>query len=247
MIEDWSPWNDFFNLTMTYRRDSDVFMPYGRIVEQPQSGDNNYQRHKNKTELISWLVSNCNTRSKREVLVEELRKYLPGDKIHVYGKCGSMKCSGASPGERDDCWKMLEQKYKFYLALENSICPDYVTEKLFEALKHDIVPIVLGGADYKGFPPNSFINMMDFTNMSSLAEYLIRLDNDDALYSKYFAWKSKYSVKNSKFDTNQAHCDLCQKLHNVGAKKAYNLKEWFINEKQCRVLKNPFVLSYFND
>ena len=166
---------------MTYRRDSDVFMPYGRIVEQPQYGENKYHRHTNKTGLISWLVSNCKTRSKREVLVEELRKYLPADKIHVYGQCGSMKCSGASPDNRDGCWKMLEQKYKFYLALENSICPDYVTEKMFEALKHDIVPIVLGGADYERvFPPNSFINMMDFKNMSSLAEYLITLDNDDA-------------------------------------------------------------------
>ena len=223
---------------MTYRRDSDVFMPYGRIVEQPQSSENKYQRLKNKTGLISWLVSNCKTKSKREVLVEELRKYLPADKIHVYGQCGSMKCSGASPDDRDGCWKMLEQKYKFYLALENSICPDYVTEKMFEALKHDIVPIVLGGADYERvFPPNSFINMMDFKNMSSLAEYLITLDNDDAQYAKYFTWKSKYSVKNSKYDTNQAHCDLCQKLHNVGAKgnNAINLKKWFIDEKKCQV------------
>ena len=238
MIEDWSPWNDFFNLTMTYRRDSDVFMPYGRIVKQPQSGDNNYQRHKNKTELISWLVSNCNTRSKREVLVEELRKYLPADKIHVYGKCGSMKCSGASPDDRDGCWKMLEQKYKFYLALENSICPDYVTEKMFEALKHDIVPIVLGGADYdKTFPPHSFINMMDFKNMSTLADHLIALDNDAALYGTYLAWKTKYSVKNSRYDRNLAHCDLCQALHSADPnefKKSYNLKRWFIDERKCQ-------------
>ena len=225
---------------MTYRADSDVFMPYGRIVEKHhQSGsDFSPQRLKNKTGLISWLVSNCNTRSKREVLVGELKKYLPADKIHVYGKCGSMKCSGASPDDRDGCWKMLEQKYKFYLALENSICPDYVTEKMFEALKHDIVPVVLGGADYDSiFPPNSFINMMDFKNMSSLAEYLTKLDTDDALYAKYFTWKSKYSVKNSKFDTNQAHCDLCQKLHNVGAnrsKNAINLEKWFIDEKKCK-------------
>ena len=191
----------------------------------------------NKTEFASWLVSNCNTKSKRETLVEELRKHLPANKIHVYGKCGSMKCSGDSPDDREGCWTMLEQKYKFYLALENSICPDYVTEKMFEALKHDIVPIVLGGADYNRiFPQNSFINMMDFKNMSSLAEYLMKLDNDDALYAKYFSWKSNYTVKNSKYDTNQAHCDLCQKLHKVGAtntKSTVKLKKWFIDVKKC--------------
>ena len=222
---------------MTYRTDSDVFMPYGRIVEQHQPDMKRHPGMNNKTEFASWLVSNCNTKSKRETLVEELRKHLPANKIHVYGKCGSMKCAGDSPDDREGCWKMLEQKYKFYLALENSICPDYVTEKMFEALKHDIVPIVLGGADYNRiFPQNSFINMMDFKNMSSLAEYLMKLDNDDALYAKYFSWKSNYTVKNSKYDTNQAHCDLCQKLHKVGATNTRNtvkLKKWFIDVKKC--------------
>ena len=84
-----------------------------------------------------------------------------------------MDCPKDSPDARDGCWKMMEKKYKFYLALENSLCPDYVTEKMFEALKHEIVPIVLGGSDYqKMFPEKSFINMMDFNNMSSLADYL---------------------------------------------------------------------------
>ena len=70
---------------------------------------------------------------------------------------------------------MIEENYKFYLSLENSICRDYVTEKMFEALKHDVVPVVLGGADYKDiFPENSFINMLDYKNMSLLAQHLGR-------------------------------------------------------------------------
>ena len=53
------------------------------------------------------------------------------------------------------------------------MCPDYVTEKMFEALQHDIVPVVLGGADYAAtFPAHSFINMRDFRNMADLAQYL---------------------------------------------------------------------------
>ena len=53
------------------------------------------------------------------------------------------------------------------------MCPDYVTEKMFEALQHDIVPVVLGGADYAAtFPAHSFINMRDFSSMADLAQYL---------------------------------------------------------------------------
>jgi alpha-1,3-fucosyltransferase len=37
---------------------------------------------------------------------------------------------------------MIEVKYKFYSSVENSICNDNVTEKFFEIMNHDIVPVV---------------------------------------------------------------------------------------------------------
>ena len=165
-------WDNFFNLTMTYRHDSDVFLPYGRVV---RAKDEQKRRigGKKKKQLAAWLVSNCKTHSGREHLVRELEKYLPPDSIHIYGRCGNRSCEGGSLGDRDNCWDMIQDNYKFYLSLENSICLDYVTEKMFEALKHDVVPVVLGGTDYhKVFPENSFINMLDFSNMSQLADHL---------------------------------------------------------------------------
>ncbi len=39
----------------------------------------------------------------------------------------------------------LLQDYKFYLAFENTYCRDYISEKFWNALKQDIVPIVMGG------------------------------------------------------------------------------------------------------
>jgi alpha-1,3-fucosyltransferase len=45
--------------------------------------------------------------------------------------------------------EMLDKGYKFYLSFENSLCSDYVTEKFWKILNFNIVPIVLGGANYE--------------------------------------------------------------------------------------------------
>ena len=63
--------------------------------------------------------------------------------VDVYGRCGNLTASR----DRDEETKLI-QEYKFYLAFENSICRDYVTEKFFQRMKQGIVPVVFGGADY---------------------------------------------------------------------------------------------------
>ena len=35
----------------------------------------------------------------------------------------------------DPCFDLVAREYKFYLAFENDICNDYVTEKAYNALK----------------------------------------------------------------------------------------------------------------
>ena len=41
------------------------------------------------------------------------------------------------------CFQELGRKYKFYVALENSDCDDYITEKVFRnAFESGMIPIV---------------------------------------------------------------------------------------------------------
>ena len=39
--------------------------------------------------------------------------------------------------------------HMFYMAFENSICDDYATEKFHRSLLYPVVPVVMGGANYK--------------------------------------------------------------------------------------------------
>ncbi|KAB7500494.1 hypothetical protein Anas_12378, partial [Armadillidium nasatum] len=84
---------------------------------------------KTKNKLVSWLVSNCNTPSKRGEYVRELQKFIPVD---VYGRCGPLKCGQKKQEAR--CYKKIEKEYKFYLSFENNFCKDYVTEKFYRIL-----------------------------------------------------------------------------------------------------------------
>lgn len=46
--------------------------------------------------------------------------------------------------------------YKFYLAFENFVCDDYVTEK-FIRMVYFVVPIVLRASDYVSLEPSSTV------------------------------------------------------------------------------------------
>ncbi|KAK6056522.1 hypothetical protein COOONC_05974 [Cooperia oncophora] len=85
---------NFFNATMTYRRDSRYFHPYGQFV--PLAPDDRTQPRlfvtqqqivgslKRKTRGSLIFVSNCRTPSERERLIKELGQYT---EVTVRGKC----------------------------------------------------------------------------------------------------------------------------------------------------------------
>jgi len=126
----------YFNVTVTYRwdchkiecyikkmrigfvrLDSDFLLPSGSIEKLEQSNTNTdllIENHlKNKTKLAAWIVSNCRATSKRELLVQELKKFI---QVDVYGGCGPLKC------DKQQCDRFLLNDYKFYLSFENSLC-----------------------------------------------------------------------------------------------------------------------------
>lgn len=217
--------NGFYNWTISYRRDSDIFSPYGDFVEKPTNYElPSIESIKNKTKHVAWLVSHCNALSKRDEIAQRLQKFIP---IDIYGKCGTLSCP---VDQQKKCYQMIEKNYKFYLSFENAICEDYVTEKLFHILRQNIVPIVYGGGNYsKIAPPKSVINVMDFDSVEDLGKYLKFLDENPEEYLKFFEWKKYYAIQISRQPTV---CEVCKKLNEPLKSKVYNnIVHWWASPK----------------
>lgn len=128
--------------------------------------------------------------------------------------------------------KMLRDDYKFVLAFENSLCTDYVTEKLYTALQNGVVPVVYGEADYRAYAPvNSYINARDFDTPRQLADYLWLLHQNKHLYQNYLAWNEDFIV--DRFP-NDGWCSLCEMLHKPSEAQAYSdIYRWWTEEVTC--------------
>lgn len=184
--------------------------------------------------LVAWFVSNCGAPSGRDVYVAELKKYIDVD---VYGGCGTMTCP-----KSEDCNALLEKRYKFYLAFENSLCKDYATEKFWEKMTLNIVTVVLKRSMVdKHAPPGSFIAADDFDSPRSLAMYLKQLHEDPVLYLGQFEWRRQYEIiflngrVHDRLERPWCFCKLCRRLLETPSRsKSYsNLDEWWINDAKC--------------
>lgn len=68
------------------------------------------------------------------------------------------------------------------MSLENSICEDYITEKLWnQGYSHTVIPIVLKRSIVEHYaPPNSFIAFDDYESTEAMAKHLkFLMDNED--------------------------------------------------------------------
>ncbi|KAK3888681.1 hypothetical protein Pcinc_007294 [Petrolisthes cinctipes] len=217
-------YNDFFNWTATYHHNSEVFIPYGRLESlngetYTHTGDmyqsyladldqtdlpNTWTTHHNRTKMAAWMVSHCGTDSGRELYVKELRQYI---NVDIYGKCGKLVC-GKNHNDEFCYTDVLAPTYKFYLAFENKVCQDYLTEKVWLPLKHGLVPVVYGGADYSIFlPPHSYIDATHLTP-NQLAKLLISVASSPREYTRYHLWRRYWRVSST-----LPLCELCEKLH----------------------------------
>ena len=221
-----------FNITMTYSKHSDIYFPYGECIK---AGD--IMKHivdrtivdalKSKDRLVAWMVSDCRTAGRRENYVRQLLRSIPVD---IYGECGDQMCDKGAA-----CDKYVS-RYKFYLAFENSLCGEYITEKLWGSFAKQLVPIVYGGLEaYKSvLPPHSYIDVEDFSSPEKLANYLIILNKNETLYRQYFAWR--YTHRCDRVNKNGKSLRVCEYLHdhiNERQDKLSLMNVWISHSNRC--------------
>ncbi|KAM8976264.1 alpha-(1,3)-fucosyltransferase 4 [Pelodytes ibericus] len=206
-----------FNWTMSYRVDSDIFIPYGYLFSRKRAKIVLPRKRK----LVAWVISNWNEDHERIQYYNQLKEYVDVD---IYGRYGMDL-------KEDNIVKTVSE-YKFYLAFENSLHTDYITEKLWRnAFKSSAVPIVMGPSRYNYemfIPRNSFIHVDDFSSPRKLARYLMLLDKNTHLYRRYFTWKRHYDIHESSF-WDEHYCSACKAVKTAGNhyRTASDLASWF--------------------
>lgn len=216
-----------FNWTMSYRRDADVPIPYGRLVPRAAASapagdedDVDYVVPSNKTHLVCWVVSNYKSRHKRSKVYQRLKQVT---KVQVYGRWVRRPLSNS------DLLPTISRCH-FYLAFENSQSVDYVTEKLWRnSFQAGTVPVVLGPprSNYEALVPgDSFVHVDDFKSVEEMAAFLQRLAADGRRYASYFAWRRRRDVK-LYTDWRERLCQICRHYHSLDPRKVYqHLDSW---------------------
>ncbi|KAI3371963.1 hypothetical protein L3Q82_006693 [Scortum barcoo] len=213
--------NGLFNWTMSYRRDADISIPYGKTI--PGGAEPGFQFAPNRSCLVSWVVSKYRPQQARAVVYQSLKKYIP---IEVYGKWNKKPLS-------DNKLLPTIANCLFYLAFENSESKDYISEKLWRnAFQAGTVPVVLGPsrATYEALaPPNSFIHVADFKSTADMAAYLRRVAADRQVYEKYLQWHHTHRIK-TYTDWRERLCQICVKYHSLPVHRVYqDLESWVMS------------------
>ncbi|EDO40479.1 predicted protein, partial [Nematostella vectensis] len=181
--------DNMIDITISYKRNSTIFVPYGYYVTKDEINKEDTNYAKDKAVGALWFVSNCWPKLRLQVAMK-LAKYFP---VHVFGDCAwpyfywtPNRCPKGEPV----CKSELNSKYKFYLAFENYNCQDYISEKYWHTLiRTNMVPILIAGVYNKELLiPGSYIDVLDFPGPKTLANYLHYLNSNDTAYNEYFRW-----------------------------------------------------------
>ncbi|CAJ0952780.1 unnamed protein product, partial [Mesorhabditis belari] len=143
-----------------------------------------------RTHFISAMIGNCqSTPSGRTKLVKAFERQ---NYLSLFGGCSAVKERKNACAKRDErCVQELFEDSYFYLALENSVCMDYVTEKYWNRTTYHSIPILWSreAAKNHGIPEKSVIYVDDFETIDTLLDHLKYLRDNAKAYAEYFQWR----------------------------------------------------------
>lgn len=180
-----------YDMKVSYRRDSTIPTPflckYNRALRLVEMGQPDVPVDRYK--LIASFIKNCNVHWRVDYL-KDLMKYIHVDQ---WGKClkntpgDFFKTRSMVNHEKPKIDFIMQNRYKFLIAFENSINPDYVSEKVYQAYLTRTIPIYYGDkAVFDLIPANTSLIYANDYSPKELAELIQHIANNETLYSQYF-------------------------------------------------------------
>ncbi|XP_062265162.1 4-galactosyl-N-acetylglucosaminide 3-alpha-L-fucosyltransferase 9-like [Platichthys flesus] len=215
-----------FNLTLNYRRDADISARW-QLTSKKQI-DKEYELPE-KDLLVCWIANASYLNTSTEASYSYYRELAKHIKVNIFDSFSAKNLKGEN-------YFLTISKCKFFLSFEDSVHPDYITETFNGPLSAGTVPIALGPPrkNYETyFPSTSFIHINDFPDAFALAEYLLKMDEDNAAYMEYFQWRRFYNVRRHFNEENQefAHA-VCQACRHIALTKEFrvvrDLYKWYL-------------------
>eukprot|EP01114_Cavostelium_apophysatum_P001976 TRINITY_DN11726_c0_g1_i2.p1 TRINITY_DN11726_c0_g1~~TRINITY_DN11726_c0_g1_i2.p1 ORF type:complete len:629 (+),score=140.95 TRINITY_DN11726_c0_g1_i2:172-2058(+) len=230
-------YKDLFDIDMTFNQNGhDTNVPTTLFCDWDDNQKNLKQTPSGSRSGVAFFSNNCAMAGakNRTLYVKELMKYI---EVDSYGECLHNKdlpkdVTDALYGENTEtegAKKLVEllSKYKFVLAFENANITDYVTEKVYLALKSGAVPVYMGAPNVlEWLPKDSFVSVERFKSPKDLADHLKELERDSGAYDAFHAWRKRdlpghFKDKIDKCVLN-SECRLCDAVAQLQLKQEPN-------------------------
>lgn len=135
-----------------------------------------------KTRFCNFVVSNGGCRKRNEFFLE-LSKYKQVDSAGRFMNNMGQVLPPGPPAK----WAFLEP-YKFSIAFESKLYPGYTTEKIFEPMLVDSMPLYWGNPLVgRDFNTKSFLNLHEYANEAEFIDRIREVDAHDRLYVEYMS------------------------------------------------------------
>ncbi|ELU01801.1 hypothetical protein CAPTEDRAFT_203169 [Capitella teleta] len=202
-----------FNITATYLPDSDLRLTTSMITCKAKRG---WRIPPNdlsigKTGQAVMIADRCHTHSHRERYIDELREH--NISVDVLGACGHIRCEQREQKKYQACLEnILNTEYRFLLVFEETLCQGVISELLVATWKLNIIPVVLGVADYANhIPIGSYVDIRDYNDVGKVAKRLATITENAAEYNDHIHTKWSHDCHVPSF--REFPCNLCRYLH----------------------------------
>ena len=250
-----SLYEGLFDMTITYKQDSNIRIPYwpndpilpsmlrakepSRVLTEEEEAEFKQSRkhffdYSDKTNFMAFVIKKCGSQLFPNAWMKKMREEGTID-IFTIDNCTNIlpdtKIFPCKNLYSDECCKLME-KYKFVAIPEYQLCKDYVSRDYWYSLMAwETVPVVWGAADYKKVTiANTFVNGLESDYISPAFKEARKGSEDTGEYNRYLKWTQEQRV-----DTFYWQCELCQQLYSndESEKEPIVFSEFWGKEQNC--------------